>query len=134
MSRWVSDAHALLWHLYAAPQLSARVRDVFEQADAGEHIIIIPAIALVEIIYLSEKGKIASDAVQRVIDLLRAGSENYQVAPLDLDVTMALGRVDRNTVPDMPDRIIAATALHLDLPLLTRDPKIAALNLFTPVW
>ena len=32
----------------------------------------------------------------------------------------------RQDVPDMPDRIIAATALHLGVPLISRDGKIKA--------
>ncbi len=35
--------------------------------------------------------------------------------------------------PDMPDRIIGATALHLGLPLITRDGKIRASDLRT-IW
>ena len=134
MSQWVTDTHALLRHLYGVPQLSPRARDVFDRADAGEHTIVIPAIALVEVVYLSEKGKIASDAVQRVVGLLGSGSDNYLVAPLDLGVVLALERIDRDAVPDMPDRVIAATALHLNLPLLSRDPKIASLNRIVVVW
>ncbi|WP_437730494.1 hypothetical protein [Sorangium sp. So ce1335] len=41
---------------------------------------------------------------------------------------MAFG-VDRGAradVPDMPDRIIAATAVSLGVPLVTRDGKIGA--------
>lgn len=37
-------------------------------------------------------------------------------------------------VPDMPDRIIAATALHLNLPLLSRDRQIASLPGIIVVW
>jgi len=36
-------------------------------------------------------------------------------------------------VPDLPDRIIAATALHLNVPVISRDSKIQAANLQT-VW
>jgi predicted nucleic acid-binding protein len=43
---------------------------------------------------------------------------------LDDAVARAVGRVPRETVPDMPDRIIAATAIHLDLPLVSRDGRI----------
>ena len=32
------------------------------------------------------------------------------------------------------DRIITATALHLNLPLLTRDTQIARFDLVTVVW
>jgi len=41
--------------------------------------------------------------------------------------------VPRAEVPDMPDRIIAATALHLGLPLISRDRKIQLAGLQT-IW
>jgi predicted nucleic acid-binding protein len=37
-------------------------------------------------------------------------------------------------VPDMPDRIIAATALSLSLPLVTRDAKIQAVTTIQTIW
>ena len=40
----------------------------------------------------------------------------------------------RDEVPDMPDRIIGATALYLGLPLITRDKNLASSKLLTCVW
>lgn len=74
MTAYVTDTHALIWHLTADAQLSTACREIFEAADRGEATIWIPAIV--------------------------------------------------SDVPDMPDRIVAATALKLGLPLLTRDRKI----------
>ncbi len=34
----------------------------------------------------------------------------------------------------MPDRIIGATALYLNLPLITRDSKLIGSKLLTCVW
>jgi predicted nucleic acid-binding protein len=48
-------------------------------------------------------------------------------------VADALALVPRAIVPDMPDRIIAATALYLNLPLVTADHKIQASNVQT-IW
>jgi predicted nucleic acid-binding protein len=39
-----------------------------------------------------------------------------------------LQQVSRDIVPDMPNRFYAATALHLDFPLLTYDEKIRKLE------
>jgi predicted nucleic acid-binding protein len=58
---------------------------------------------------------------------------NLTAAPLDLDVAKRVEQVGRDQVPDMPDRIIAATAVHLGLPLITRDGKIRASAVNT-VW
>ena len=56
------------------------------------------------------------------------------IAPLDLTVAETLAQIPRATVPDMPDRIIAATALWLGLPLVTRDSRICLLPNISTVW
>jgi predicted nucleic acid-binding protein len=51
-----------------------------------------------------------------------------------LTVLRVLQQVKRETVPDMPDRIIAATALALGLPLLSRDRALAAVEGLKVIW
>ncbi len=56
-----------------------------------------------------------------------------RLIPVDRIVVGSLGQVNRDEVPDMPDRIIAATALVLGVPLLSRDRKIRASSVQT-IW
>jgi predicted nucleic acid-binding protein len=44
--------------------------------------------------------------------------------PFDRNVARMLANIERSQVPDLPDRIIAATALCVGLPLISRDRKI----------
>jgi predicted nucleic acid-binding protein len=53
--------------------------------------------------------------------------------PLNRAIADAMSRVERTQVPELADRIIAATALHLNVPVITRDRKIQASNLQT-IW
>jgi predicted nucleic acid-binding protein len=46
---------------------------------------------------------------------------------------LALKTVSRQAVPDMPDRIMAATALHKGLPLITRDSNLRSCGIET-IW
>jgi PIN domain nuclease of toxin-antitoxin system len=71
-----------------------------------------------------EKGRIPVDLKTRLDVELRSGATGLVLADLTAGVVEAMTRVPRTCVPDMPDRIIAATALHLSLPLMTRDHKI----------
>lgn len=134
MNRYVADTHALIWHLYSSPKLSPAAKAIFERTDAGEDGIIVSAMTLVEIIYLMEKRRIPADAVKRVFELLRSGADNYRVAALEISVAQAVQQVDRTLVPELPDRIIAATALYLGLPLICHDRQIESLPGLITVW
>src|SRR6266850_6916694 len=55
MNFYVSDTHALLWYLINSPALGANARLAFDEADAGQALIYIPAIVIAELYYLNEK-------------------------------------------------------------------------------
>jgi PIN domain nuclease of toxin-antitoxin system len=46
------------------------------------------------------------------------------VAPLEREVVTAMKDIERSVVPDLPDRVIAATAHALRVPLITKDARI----------
>jgi PIN domain nuclease of toxin-antitoxin system len=88
---------------------------------------------LVEIIYLQEKGLIAANLKSLFDAEMQAGTTGLTLVPLTAEVADAVARIPRAEVPDMPDRIIAATALHLGLPLISRDRKIQLSSVPT-IW
>jgi len=134
MNRYVTDTHALIWHLQNLPNLSSRVRQIFSEIDEGRSKAVIPTIVPVEMIYLSEKGRIPGNLLNTVLNLIGTDSANYELAPLDFSVISSLRQISRSVVPDMPDRIIAATALALGLPLLSRDSAISNLSNIQVIW
>jgi PIN domain nuclease of toxin-antitoxin system len=93
----------------------------------------ISAVSLVEVVYLVERGRIDPSAFERFTTELDSENPAFRVVPLDTHVAATLRRVPRNVVPDMPDRIIAATALHLGLPLVTRDRRLQSAGIQT-IW
>lgn len=134
MSRYVTATHALHWHLVSSSKLAATAQQIFQAADAGMHQIIVPGIVLIEFVYLEEKGRLATAWVNQLFVLLATPGGSYTVAPLDAAIAQALRRVPRTLVPEMPDRIITATALHLGLPLITRDGMIQRAALVPTIW
>jgi predicted nucleic acid-binding protein len=54
--------------------------------------------------------------------------------PLNQATAEDLDQIPRSAVPDMPDRLIAATAFNLNLPLVTRDSKINKLQNVQVIW
>ncbi len=130
----VADTHAIIWYLVEPERLSQVALDALEGAIAAGSPVYISAISLIEICYLIEKRRIASDLLQRILAVLNEPDPRLIVVPIDLAISIAVQNIDRDTVPDMPDRIIAATALHLNLPLVTRDRKIQASQSIITIW
>ncbi len=124
MSNYVTDTHGLIWYLEDAPQLGPGARSAFDACDAGASLIYVPTICLVEIIYLQEKGRLASNLRQQLYAELQTGATGLALADLTAEIAEAVAQIPRGDVPDLPDRIIAATALQLNLPLISRDRKI----------
>ena len=119
MASYVTDTQALVKFMMGQKVINEQCHQVFLSADRGENTIIIPAIVLMEILYLFEKSRIKIDLIQTE-DLLQ--SRNYQFEPLSLEILKTATVID--DIPDLHDRLIAATARHLDIPLITNDPVI----------
>jgi predicted nucleic acid-binding protein len=134
VSGYVTDTHALVWYLSYDPALSDTAREKFRLADTGQAEIFIPSIVVVEVVYLAERQRVPGGQIDRIVGLPSAPGSHYHLAALDADVIQAMRRVPRDLVPDMPDRIIAATALQLGLPLLTRDRRISQVVTIESVW
>lgn len=133
MTALVADTHALLWFLFDDARLSSRARAALRGADESDGSIALSSISLVKIVYLVEKGKLPAAALRRVQDLLDVGDTSLTEVAVDRVIVAAMQRIDRSAVPDLPDRVIAATALALDAPLVTKDSAIRESSVET-VW
>jgi PIN domain nuclease of toxin-antitoxin system len=129
----VLDTHTVLWYLENSKELSAVARTTIEEAVREARDVQISAISLIETVYLAERGRLPLNALERLRSALNDPNSGLFIAPVDAGVADALPNISRDVVPDMPDRIIAATALHLGLPLVTRDRRLQAAGIQT-IW
>lgn len=129
----VIDTHAAIWYLLKSPRISQTAFSVMEQVCQSGDNIFLSSISLVEVFYLVEKARISRDALDRLLVGITDPASGWILTPLDLGVAQAVGKIMRSAVPDMPDRIIAATALYLNLPLVTCDAKLRTIGLNT-IW
>ena len=129
----VADTHAAVWYLSNSSRLSSAAAKALDDASVAGDAILIPSISLVELTYLVEKGRVPAEARKRLVDALAEPGGPYELAPLDGNVAAAVELIDRSVVPDMPDRIIAATALSSRAALVSRDGKIRASQIQT-IW
>ena len=129
----VADTHSAIWYLQSSSRLSTRAMDAFDQAALAGDPVYLASISLVEVTYLVEKNRLPETALSKLNAALSGGWPGFVIKPLDLTVAQMVRRIPRDVVPDMPDRIIAATALRFGLPLVTCDAKIQAAGIYT-IW
>ena len=133
MAAVVADTHAAVWYLLNSKSLSSTAQRAMDEVVAAGDPVYISSISLVEVVYLVEKGKLPALVLDRLTSALSEPDSGFVIAPLNLSVALTILQISRDTVPDMPDRIIAATALDLGIPLVTRDSEISKSGIET-IW
>ena len=129
----VADTHAALWYLLKNPRLSQTARTFMDDAArAGDGIALSP-VSLAEVVYLVEKNRLAAFAYDEIKKALADPECVIQEAPFNLAVVDAMRQVPRADVPDLPDRIVAATAIFLQVPVISRDARIRSSSVKT-IW
>lgn len=118
------DTHALIWYLSRPELLFSQELDAIETALQRDQILCISSITIVEIIYLVEKNKIPQEAYEKLMHAVHDPITNLYVLPVDQHVASELKNISRDKIPDMPDRLIVATAQYFGMSLITHDHKI----------
>jgi PIN domain nuclease of toxin-antitoxin system len=112
----IADTHAIIWYLLNDPLLSNRSRQFFEDAAGTGDQVGVSTISLVELVCLEEKNRVTPG----VLDLLFGALEQPDPLLVEFVVDRAITRVVRDIarleVPDMPDRVISATAVLMMFP------------------
>ena len=103
----VAGTLALIWYLLDDPQLSRRAGAAFDAATAAGHKIYLPTICIVEATYLVEKKRIAEEAFSMLEEVFKADLSPFELVSLTPGVAQAVRQIPRDTVPDLPDRVIA---------------------------
>ena len=86
MREFVTDAHPLIWRLTNDAHLSRRCQRIFAQADVGQSTIYVPAVVLVEVIYLVEKQRLPEKLIDQIFALLEPSATNYRLVGLDRSI------------------------------------------------
>ena len=126
MSAVLVDTNAIIWYISSPEMLSSLARSMLDEANAGGSAIYVASISIVEIVYLVERRRnpLPASILENLIGELRSVESNFTLVPLDIDGAYATRDILRDAVPDMPDRIITATAQSMGIPLLTSDSRI----------
>ena len=129
----IADTHSVIWYLFSDPRLGKAASAFIDVTiTKGDHIGV-SAITIAEMIYLTEKGRIPANALKELHAATADPKAVLRHVPLDEAVAMRMADIARQDLPDLPDRVIAATALSYAVPVLRRDGGIRASSIHT-IW
>ncbi len=132
MAAVLADTHALLWMLGGSlRERSATAADALERA-LNAKALHVSVGSFLDLRYLADSGRLPLPTVEHARSIV--DGDAFRVVPLDLPILDAMAVVPRDQVPDPFDRIIAATAIHLDLPLVTVDESTQGAIGARAVW
>ena len=113
--------------------MSRRAKTFIDAAQGAAQKIAVSTISLAEIVYLIEKKRLPASAYDDVTRALDDPHDVLQEIPVSVEVIEAMRSVSREAVPDMPDRIVAGTAIYFGVPVISRDGMIRASSVQT-IW
>ena len=129
----VADTHAAIWYLFSDPRLGKAASAFIDDTIAKGNYIGVSAISLAEMVYLVEKKRIPANALNDLHAAIADPKSVLRHLPLDESVAMKMAEVSRKDIPDLPDRVIAATAKLRGIPVLSRDARIRS-STITTIW
>jgi PIN domain nuclease of toxin-antitoxin system len=129
----VADTPAALWYVFANSRLSGSAKSFIDRAIANGATIALSSISLVEVASLVEKKRTPATAFHTLRVVFADPGHVFKEAAVTAEIAEAMLEVPRDQVPDMPDRIVAATAIYLGVPALSRDGRIRTSRIQT-IW
>ncbi|HEX8735250.1 MAG TPA: type II toxin-antitoxin system VapC family toxin [Pyrinomonadaceae bacterium] len=130
---FVTDTHPLIWYSTGKySQLSRKALSAFQKAEIGESLIYVPAVTFWEIALLENLGKIKLGKRFDfwATDLL--SGNGFEIVPLEPWIISK--SVGYSFNDDSFDKVIVASAVELDVPLITKDAAISEANLVEIYW
>lgn len=130
---FVTDTHPLIWYSTdKLHELSPKVRKLFEKAAKGESLIYIPSVALIEAAMLVHKGTInLPGRFDHWADNL-ASKPGFIIFEVNTQIMHAAIGFHFNK--DFFDKLMVATAIDQQMPLITKDVAITESNLVEVYW
>lgn len=133
MIRAVADTHAVIWYIFGDHRLSDAARATIEDAAMAGNQVAFSSITLAEIVYLAERNRIHPATLDRLLNAAESTDAVLLEIPFDRDIARAPQQVNPSQVPELADRIVAATAAYLGVPIISRDREIRQADVDT-IW
>ena len=116
----ILDTHTLIWAGQAQHRLSPTARAVFSDPD---NVFLVSAATAWEIATKVRLGKLSEATELEANFVAIVAGAGYKLVPVTAEDALNAGRMT-GAHRDLWDRMIAAQALALDIPVISIDPKL----------
>ncbi|WP_321957069.1 type II toxin-antitoxin system VapC family toxin [Paraburkholderia bannensis] len=125
------DTCALVYWLRGDQALSEPARNAIENA-LEESEVLISTISVLEVAQFVEDGRLALSMDTRRWLATLASLEGVRMVPVDTAIAVRATTLSPQLPP--PQRLVAATARTLGVPLVTPDSRVRALTHIDTIW
>ncbi|VAW39981.1 hypothetical protein MNBD_CHLOROFLEXI01-1345 [hydrothermal vent metagenome] len=133
--KYILDTHALIWFVEGNSRLSESAKAVLAATDSQ---MVLPLIALAESALIIERGRTTIANVAHFLTRVYADSR-IEIYPLTLDIFELSLTPEGLRIPELHDRFIVSTGLHLQdlgdtVEIITKDQAITDADVLSVVW
>lgn len=133
--KYILDTHALIWFVEGNKRLSEPARTIIAGTDSH---LVLPIIALAESALIIERGRTTIADSGQFLSRVYADSR-IEIFPLTMDVFERSLSSEGLRIPELHDRFIVSTGLHLQdmgetVEIITKDEAITDAGVLPAVW
>jgi len=126
------DTHVVIWLAQNYKRISTAAQAAIEDARINDRGLAVADITLVEIARLASHGRIK--LIPDVETVLSEVERRFVILPITSKIARQAFTLPANYPKDPVDRVIGATALVEDLPLITADRAIHKSKAVPTIW
>jgi PIN domain nuclease of toxin-antitoxin system len=126
------DTHVVIWLAQDYKRISPTAQSKIEEARRKDRGLAISDITLIEIARLGSYGRI--NLIPDAETVLTLVERRFIVLPITANIALQAYELPANYPKDPVDRIIGATALVEDIPLITADREIRKSRAVPTLW
>ena len=133
--KYILDTHALVWFVEGNKRLSESAKAIIAATDSQ---MVLPLIALAEAAILIERGRTTISDASKFLTRVYTDTR-IEIFPLTLDIFERSLTPEGLQVPELHDRFIVSTGLHLQdlgdtVEIITKDQAITDAGVLSVLW
>lgn len=127
-SKYCVDTHSVVWFILGKKTISRQAKSLLQQALDGKIHLVFPTMVVLEAFHMGLKDP--DFKFPTVLAFIK--DANSTIASFDKKLLLTCYKLPRDI--NIHDRVIAATAIAYNCPLITRDPVLAKIPGLKTAW